>query len=204
MVACLLGCGAAACVDGDERTSTDAPSQDNFSGADARSDGQVSSDGVPQTDADPSIASCWVRVAYGNLGPLVGSATDLGSIVWSADIPDMTAGLDVAVNMTLNRRGAMASGINTGTYLIEDRELDPSRCAVCVQLASRQVGALRCFFQTGGVLTLTRGEDDGYLTGSLDNMSFESVSCDTKDPLDDGCETSIAGLSFDDHINAGP
>lgn len=96
-------------------------------------------------------------------------------------------------------RGAFQDGVQPGTIDLAGEELDWETCGACVRLFADGETDPKCYFATGGTLTVTSVEER--LTGSLEDVSFQHVECENfSPPIDDGCGTSIERLWFDDEV----
>ena len=192
-------CGGQVTIDGMDA----GPSDDGLA---ASLDGSQAMDasGRDRFVADTTPAVCLASASYGNPGALSGGTeVDLMAtgavVVWWGDLnqdPD-----EIVIELYAGW-GVFTAGLRPGTFPLTGAELSYQTCGACVFVeadisAEGNVG--QEYFATGGTLTLT--SVSGRLTGSLSNVTFQHVLFDGKtgqmNPVGDGCQTSIGGLSFD-------
>ena len=153
-------------------------------------------------DADDCAATaCFVDPTYGDLGEVTGMAHDtFDSLAWFTQISDECGNpREVLLILSIHERGVFENGRATGTVILEGDETVADRCGACVQLIGKHGGDdAVCYFATGGTLVVDSIE--GRLAGSLEDVTFGPVSCETKEPIDLECSSQVISVSFDEEI----
>ncbi len=104
--------------------------------------------------------------------------------------------------------------INTGSYPITGSRLDGANCDICVLIAANCQGCTleagepgSWYMTTGGEIDITdatENQSSGSIGGTLSNVTFTHVmlneSTGATTPLNDGCTSKIASLSFSSSV----
>jgi hypothetical protein len=93
--------------------------------------------------------------------------------------------------------------VQPGTYDLLPDDLDPATCGACLWIwadVSTLAEPYERWFATGGRLVLTSAA--GRLTGRLEGVSYRRVTLEEDVWVfhDDGCDTHIVELRFDELI----
>jgi len=148
---------------------------------------------APPVTPDAPAAQCLVPASYGDLGAKSGTTaqgpTTL-TIVLDAGPPRDSFFLKLNTG-----KGVFAGGLANGTYPITGDEADFNACGLCVNIIADIVagqGPSKFYFATAGSVTLTNTQPP---TGTLTNVTLQEVTVSGA-PVNSGCTTSIAAMSF--------
>lgn len=96
--------------------------------------------------------------------------------------------------------GVFTSGIVPGTYNLTGDDLDYASCGLCVLIIGDQTQSSGDpYMATSGSITITSIGPTGTFAGTGTNLKFAHVSIaqdNTMTPVNDGCNSSIASVSF--------
>jgi hypothetical protein len=196
-VAVALVCGSLAC-DG------------RAAGSGQPADASVVDAGSGNADADTSTADggspactpteCRASSRYRDLGVVEGIALqecDVMPIDWGTSIADECGEDLVRLSVVVYERGIFKHGVEPGTYELSGDQLGRDSCAACVALvADAETDTPTCYFATGGTFAVESMNQDEFV-GSLADVTFGPVSCDTFARLDTGCGSAVDAVSID-------
>ncbi len=152
----------------------------------------ILTDAAPQPDADETV-DCLIEGDYGALGTVTGTAAMGG----------MTATLDPGPPRDsfylklVSGKGAFSGGLATGTFTISGADASYTNCGLCVHIIADIVtgqGPSKFYFAESGTVTLT--STAAPISGSAQNLHLRSVDINTGELVDDGCEATIASMTF--------
>ncbi len=93
-----------------------------------------------------------------------------------------------------------SSGIVPGTYNLTGDDLDYATCGLCVLIIGDQTQSSGDpYMATSGSITITSVSPTGTFAGTGTNLKFQHVSIaqdNTMTPVNDGCKSSVASVSF--------
>lgn len=159
------------------------------------------------TERPDAQAACLVPPAYEELAPSDAFAWYYGGppIYW-LDLVDESNDIFLALDLRSNR-GSFSEEIATGTYAITGDDLDPDACGICLRMSVEQPmhpgypEPRQCYFATGGTLTLDSITDR--FTGSMEQVTFRPIECQSHAPLALDCSSRVGILDFDGEIIDG-
>lgn len=162
-------------------------------------------------DAAPAIdtpaRACTVVTDLGQLGARDGTPMASGTagsriLSVSMTVASDAATRDVVFVQLKGGKGAFAGRDPApGTYPVAGAELDYNTCGVCVTVIGDIVagqGPTQFYFQRAGTVTITQAGPN--LAGSVAGLQLLELDLATEELIRDGCETSVAGLSFDEAL----
>ena len=171
--------------------------------------------GSQTIDAPPSV-DCYIE---SSLAPTFGSADQLAeengsgfmnsnahTQLWAGRVAAGPPDDIMQIELYAGFAAFAGADISPKTIQLAGDELNYRTCGACVRIfadATEQATAAQ-YFATGGTLTLT--STTGNLTGTLTNVTLTKVTIAqdfTSTPVGDGCNTSIANMSFDAPITMG-
>ncbi len=183
-------------------------------GTDAQADVVVHKEASAPLDAGDGAVQCTANSSYSGplsqetatytAGPGADAGTDAGSDAGPQDSYQFQGAYNSDVDLfdieIYDGFGVFTNGIQPGTYDLKGDELDYATCGLCVLvLGDSSSSSSDPYMATGGSITITSISPNGTFAGTGTNLTFTHVSIDqsnTSTPLNDGCNTSIASVSF--------
>jgi hypothetical protein len=166
-------------------------------------------DDGPGTDGGPQ-PSCQANASYGSTLFLQQAEYSNGDnvILYDGDL-NQDAAPD-RVRIEIYGDNFPGHTIDTGSFPITGTRLDGANCDVCVLIAANCQGCTldsgdpaSWYMATGGEIDITdasEGQSSGSIAGTLSNVTFTHVTRNDTDgattPVNDGCASKIASLSF--------
>ena len=194
MLPCLFAlCVAVGCADDDDEPADDGGFRDG-----GPEDADIPGDG-PLPDA---YAGCGLAEGYGTVIALDQEAIrngEPGYLEWKLV---GSLGLGAQVDIALREdTGSFAGTIPApGEYAIGSGDVAPTTCGLCISVSAMANANLVFFYHaTAGNLTLT-AVDDERLTGEATDLTFQRFDPVDREPLDDGCQTTVASFPFDAEV----
>lgn len=173
-------------------------------------DGGGSRDGGPDADADipgdgplpDAYEGCGLEESYGAVIALDQGAYRMGEPGFYEWKLVGLLGQGVQLDMVLREDVGSFAGIipTPGDYAISGVDADPTTCGLCLSVSmTGSPDRIRLYHAMAGNLTLT-AVDDERLTGEATDVTLERFDPIDRQPLSDGCQTTIASFPFDAEV----
>lgn len=161
----------------------------------ACSDSSEATVDAPPANADAyDTARCLIKGDYGAVGAVTGTAT-MGANTLSATLDPGPPRDSLFVKLVAGK-GVFAGGLAAGTYTISGVDAGYTTCGLCVHIIADIVtgsGPSKFYFADSGSVTLT---GTGPVAGSASNLHFTAVDINSGAKIADGCDATIASISF--------
>ena len=140
--------------------------------------------------------NCLVPASWGDVGAKTGTAGNMGGVSATFTL-DAGPPRDTFFLKMVTGKGVFSGGIAPGTYTISGVDADYNNCGLCVHIIADIVagsGPSKFYFANTGTVTLTSTTPP--ISGSASNLTFREVDLSTGAPVQNGCASAMAAISF--------